>query len=188
MKRFILATAVASLIAVCIPARATVIIAPNTVSFEGLSGGVLQPSYDLSITYDVNEINPGVYEYDYDLSTTAAEKLTSFTIGGAPDPIDTDTMIISNYGHASVSGSGFDSDSVGWVWAFNSGVTSDDLSFTSDIAPGYATFTANDDDIEWSSGAMIPAPVPEPEPSSFALFAGVAALAGGLLKRRSAAK
>ena len=66
MKRLMMGTAVAALMALCHPAQATVIVATNTVSFEGISGGVAQPSDFLFITYDVNETSPGVYEYDYD--------------------------------------------------------------------------------------------------------------------------
>ena len=179
---------VAVLMALCHPAQATVIVATNTVSFEGFSGGVGQPSDYLYITYDVNETSPGVYDYDYDLSTIAPEALSSFTIGGMTDPLITTGMAISNYGHASVSGSGFDSDSVGWVWGFSSGITSDDLSFTSPIAPGSATFTANDHDIEWESGSLIPAPVPVPEPSALALLAVASAMAGCLFKYRRTPK
>jgi hypothetical protein len=189
MKKFILAAVGTLLLVASFQARAAVIIATNTIAYEGTSGGNALPSDYLYITYAVNQLSNGSYEYDYDLLTVNPEKLTSFTIGGLGDPIDTQTMAIFNYGSASVTGSGFDSNSVGWVWGFNADVTSDTLSFTSYIAPGYASFTANDDDIEWESTplTLIPAPVPVPEPSSYALL-GVAACAFCLIGLRRPAK
>lgn len=161
--------AVAAVVAVmALSARASVVVSTNTVTFYGIVDGTNDPAYQLNITYDVT-LNSGVYDYNYLLTTSPAEDLTSFTLGGSPDPIDTQTMAIENYGGASVSGSGISDDSVGWVWGFNSGITSADVSFTSDIAPGSATFTISDDDIAWTSPPPLPAPVPEP--SSWALLA-----------------
>jgi hypothetical protein len=163
-------------------ARAIIVVVPQqTVSYVGVSGGIAQPNDSLYITYQVNEIGSGIYEYDYDLQTINPEALTSFTIGGDGDPLDTTGMAMLGYGKAEVDASGFDGDSVGWDWGFNSDVTSDDVSFTSDVAPGYADFTVNDDDIEWGSPAPLPAPVPEP--SAFALIAA-SAFAFCLLKDR----
>lgn len=149
-------------------ARAIIIVAPQTVSFVGVSDGASQPNNRLYITYEVNEAGSGLFEYDYNLQTINPEALTSFTIGGNGDPLDTSGMSMLNFGKAEEDASGFNSDSVGWDWGFNSDVTSDDLSFTSDIAPGYAGFTVNDDDMEWTSPALLPAPVPEP--SAFTLI------------------
>ncbi|MGH7941266.1 MAG: PEP-CTERM sorting domain-containing protein [Limisphaerales bacterium] len=154
-------------IAICIaavsfPARAQIIIPCETESFVGISDGILQPDYCLYITYGVNEIASGLYQYDYELQTIEPEALTSFTIGGLTDPLDTTGMAMLDYGKTEVGASGFNSDSVGWDWGFNSQVTSDDVSFTSTVAPGYADFTANDDDMEWTSPGLIAAPVPEP--------------------------
>ncbi len=174
MRTFAIVAVAVALVALSQAAKAIVIVSTNTVTFEGTSGGSPQPSDHLSITYDVNEISPGVYEYDYDLSTAVPQDLSSFTIGGSADPLNTATMTIVNYGSASQLASGFNSDSVGWVWAYSAGVTADDVSFTSDIAPGTSTFTVNDDDVEWTSGALIPAPVPEP--SSLSLLGAATAL------------
>jgi hypothetical protein len=166
-------------------ARAIIIIAPQTVSFVGVSDGVSHSNNQLFITYEVNEINSCVFEYDYELQTIDPEALTSFTIGGAGDPLTTTGMSMLDYGKAEVDASGFNSDSVGWDWGFNSDVTSDKVSFTSDIAPGYADFTANDDDMAWTSPALLPAPVPEP--SAFALLMA-SAFAFCLLKDRLTAR
>jgi hypothetical protein len=162
-------------------ARAIIIIAPQTVSFVGVSDGVTHSDNRLYITYQVNELSSGIFEYDYQLQTINPEALTSFTIGGAADPLITAGMSMLDYGSAEADASGFNSDSVGWDWGFNSDVTSDDVSFTSDIAPGYADFTANDDDMAWTSPALLPAPVPEP--STFALLMA-SAFAFCLLKDR----
>ena len=186
MKRIMISAVAVALLAVSLmTARATVIVATNTVTYQGLVNGVPNPSYLLNITYDVT-LNGGLYNYNYLLTTTPSEAIYSFTIGGAPDPINTSTMTIVNYGGASVTGSGFSNNSVGWLWAFNSGITSADVSFTSQIAPGFATFTLNDDDILWTSPSLIPAPVPEP--STLALL-GLASVAGFVFfKSRRVAK
>lgn len=184
MKKLI-ATAIAILLAAAsFQARATIVIAPQTVSFVGNSDGVIHPNNCLYITYEVNETSSGVYEYDYDLQTINPEALTSFTIGGAGDPLITTGLSMLDYGKAEAEASGFNGDSVGWDWGFNSDVTSDDVSFTSDIAPGYADFTANDDDMAWTSPALLPAPVPVPEPATLALLVASSAFAFCLLKDR----
>jgi hypothetical protein len=162
MKKSITVAVALFLAAVSFQARAIIIIAPETVSFVGVSDGVSQPNDRLYITYEVTESRSGVFEYSYDLQTIDPEDLTSFTIGGASDPLNTAGMKMVDYGYADKGASGFNSDSAGWDWGFNSGVTCDDLSFTSDVAPGYADFTANDDDMEWTSPSLIAAPVPEP--------------------------
>lgn len=162
-------------------AGAIVIIAPQTVSYVGVSNGASQPNDRLYITYEVIEICAGTFEYSYDLQTMNPEALTSFTIGGGDDPLITTGMTMVDYGKADPDDSGFNSDSVGWDWGFKSNVTSDDVSFTSDVAPGYADFTANDDDIEWTSPSPLPAPVPEP--SVFTLLAA-SAFAFCLIKDR----
>ena len=173
------------MVAAVVPSvKATVVVATNTVTFYGIVDGTPNPSYQLNITYDVT-LDSGVYTYNYLLSTLPAENLLSFTLGGAPDPLDTQTMAIQNYGGASVSGSGISNDSVGWIWAFNSDVTTTDVSFTSSIAPGLATFTLNDDDIAWTSPPPLPAPVPEP--TTWALLI-VSAVIFGLFRIRRAPK
>lgn len=158
--------------AFCLNAGAIIVVGPQTVSYVGISDDTPQPNNLLDITYEVDEIQAGVYLYNYELQTIDPAALTSFTIGGAHDPINTTGMAMLNYGHADANDSGFNSDSVGWDWGFRSDITSDEVSFTSDVAPGYAGFTANDDDIEWSSPALLPAPVPEP--TAFALLAASA--------------
>lgn len=180
--------AVASLFAAhAFQGRAIIVVPQQTVSFEGVSDGHTVPDDLLCITYEVNEINTGVYEYSYDLSTYVPEDLTSFTIGGAHDPLDTQGMKMLSYGAADQAASGFNSNSVGWDWGFNLNVTEDEVSYTSPIAPGEAAFTVNDDDIEWSSPALIPAPVsdaaPVPEPTGLALLVA-SAFAFCLLKDR----
>jgi hypothetical protein len=181
MKKLITICFAIFLAAASFQARAMIVIAPLTVCFEGYSGGVSHPNDCLYITYDVNEICPGVYEYSYDLLTDRPQALTSFTIGGSGDPLDTSGMSMVSYGKSDANDSGFSSDSVGWDWGFNSNVTRDDISFTSGVAPGYAGFTVNDDDMQWSSPAMLAAPVPEP--STFAMLVA-SAFAFCLLKDR----
>jgi hypothetical protein len=175
------------LAAVAFQGRAIIVVPPQTVSFEGVSDGHTIPNDKLFITYEVTEIQTGLYEYNYALSTYTPEALTSFTIGGAADPLDTQGMKMLDYGCAEKDASGFDGNSVGWVWGFNSDVTHDDVSYTSPVAPGDAAFTVNDDDIEWGSPALIAAPVsdpaPVPEPSAMALLVA-SAFAFCLLKDR----
>jgi len=164
-------------------ARAT-IITEGTNTYSGIFNGSYNPAYQLTIAYEVT-LSSGVYTYDYSLTTTPAEDLTSFTIGGNNNPINTNTLGNMIFGLASPIASGYNSDSVGWLWGFNSGVTADSVGFTSDLPPGLVSYTANDDDIEWSSPDLIPAPVPEP--SSLALLAG-AALIFCFVKYRRPAK
>jgi len=181
MKKLITIAVAIFLAAASFQARAIVVVAPQTVSFVGISDGVSQPNNCLYITYEVNEIGSGVFEYNYDLLTVNPEALTSFTIGGYGDPLNTAGISMLDYGKAEKDASGFSTDSVGWDWGFNSDITCDDVSFTSNTAPGYAGFTVNDDDMEWSSPALLPAPVPEP--STFTLIAA-SAFAFCLLKDR----
>lgn len=187
MKNLITIGVAGLLAAVAFQGRAIIVIPPQTVSFEGVSDGHTIPNDKLFIAYEVTEIQTGLYEYNYDLTTCNPEALTSFTIGGAGDPIDTQGMKMLDYGYADKDASGFDSNSVGWDWGFNSDVTHDDVSYTSPIEPGDAAFTVNDDDVEWSSPALIPAPVsdtaPVPEPSAMALLVA-SAFAFCLLKDR----
>lgn len=174
MRKLIIISFAILLAAVSFQARAVIVIAPQTVSFVGVSDGILQPNDCLYITYEVNEICSGVYEYSYDLQTIHPDALTSFTIGGSEDPLDTSGISMLGYGKTDPGASGFNNDSVGWDWGFNSDVTSDDVSFTSEVAPGFAGFTVNDDDVEWTSPALLAAPVSVPEPATFALLAASA--------------
>lgn len=179
--------AVAVIVAAATLSARAVLVTTNTVIYYGVVNGVSDPTYQLDITYGVT-LDSGIYTYNYILSTSPAESIYSFTLGGAPDPINTETMAILNYGGASTTGSGISNDSVGWLWGFNSGVTSAEVSFTSTIAPGFATFTFNDDDILWSSPPPIPAPLPMapvPEPSSLALLAASAFVYGFFRYRRN---
>src|SRR5215469_9038670 len=116
MKNFVIVVVGALLLVASFQARAAVIIATNTIAYVGTSNGSQLPGSLLYITYDVNETSPGLYEYDYDLRTASPEPLTAFTIGGLPDPIDTQTMAMLNYGSSLVAASGFDNNSVGWAW------------------------------------------------------------------------
>ncbi len=181
MKKPIIIAIAICLAAASFDAGANITIPSEIMSFVGVSDGVSQPDNHLNITCEVDEIGSGIYEYSYDLQTIDPEALTSFTIGGIGDPLNTTGMTMLDYGETDVAASGFNSDSVGWDWGFNSNVTSDDVSFTSTIAPGYADFTANDDDMEWTSPAMLPAPVPEPSTFTFIL---ASAFAFCLLKDR----
>ncbi|HTV43481.1 MAG TPA: hypothetical protein VMF08_23160 [Candidatus Sulfotelmatobacter sp.] len=187
MKNLITIAVAGLLATVAFQGRALIVVPSQTVSFEGVSDGHTLPNDRLYITYEVNEIQTGVYEYSYGLTTYVPEALTSFTIGGNSDPLDTTGMKMLDYGCAEQDASGFDSNSVGWVWGFDSDVTDDDVSYTSPIAPGDASFTVNDDGIEWSSPALIPAPVsdsaPVPEPSALALLVA-SAFAFCLMKDR----
>ena len=72
-------------------AKATVVVATNTVVYQGLVNGVPNPNFLLDITYDVT-LNNGLYNYNYLLTTTPSEAIYSFTIGGAPDPLNTATI------------------------------------------------------------------------------------------------
>jgi len=184
MKKIMVCAMVVALVVLSRPAHANVVIATNTVTYNGIVDGSPDPAYLLNITYDVT-FDSGLYTYNYLLSTAPAEDIYAFALGGAPDPINTTGLTITSYGGGSLADSGFDSDSVVWEWGFNSGVTTADVSFTSPIGPEYATFTLNDDDIAWTSPASIPAPVPEP--SSFALISACA-FVYGLFKYRKAIK
>lgn len=164
-----------ALMAAGFSARAMVVIMDGSDSCQNNSSGLCQPDYQLAISYEVTETS-GIYTYDYTLTTSPSVDLTSFTIGGFSDPIDTQTMCDLVYGHASPWASGFDCNSVSWDWGRHSRVTSDTVGFTSDLPPGLAAYTANDGDIEWSSPAFIPAPVPEP--STLALLTGTALVFG----------
>lgn len=187
MKNLITLGIAGLLAAVAFQVRAIIVVPAQTVLFEGVSNGRTLPNDTLFITYEVTEIQTGLYDYNYDLTTCNPEALTSFTIGGAGDPLDTQGMKMLDYGYADKGASGFDSDSVGWDWGFNSDVTYDDVSYTSPVAPSDAAFTVNDDDVEWSSPVLIPAPVsdtaPVPEPSALA-FLVASAFAFCLLKDR----
>ena len=160
-------------------ARAMVVIMDGTNTYKG----ICKSGSQLTIAYEVTEAS-GFYTYDYTLTTSPSVDLTSFTIGGISDPIDTQTMGNLVYGHAIPAASGFNKDSVGWDWGLNSRVTTDTVGFTSDISPKLASYTANDDDIEWTSPAFIPAPVPEPPAA--ALLAGASLVFGFFKYRRSA--
>jgi hypothetical protein len=145
-----------------------VIIPSTNVLFTAIYNDAPAPGYDLSITYDVTQTG-SLYEYDYTLNTSPAEDITSFSIGGALDPINTAGLIITA---ADGAVAGTNSMSVAWSWGIESGVTNAFVSFTSPIAPEYATFTASDDDLVWTAPPPIPAPVPEP--SSLAIVAASA--------------
>jgi hypothetical protein len=146
------------LLALGLSVRAQIIIPSATVTFNALSN----PGYQLSITYEVTDTG-GLYTYSYDLVTTPAVKLTSFTIGGTPDPVDIDSVAIQNAGGIDFGNSGAIDGSIDFAWDLNPGTTSSDVSYTSTNAPTMATFTVNDDGLEWGSPASIPAPTAVPE-------------------------
>jgi hypothetical protein len=161
MRTFTKITAAVMLIALGLSARASIVIPPTVVTYNGISN----PAYQLAITYEVT-LNAGLYTYSYDLATTPAEEITSFTIGGTPDPVDTESVVITSYGGADPTLSGPTADSIVFQWDFNSGITSADVSYTSVNGPRLATFTLNDDDVDWGSPPGIPAPTPVPEAST----------------------
>ncbi len=144
-----------TLLSLGLSAGAQIVIPPTTVTFTGSPY-----PYELSIIYGVTG-GPGDYTYSYDLSTPAGVYLTSFTIGGTPDPINTIGAALQNLGGADAGLSGINSISIGFIWDHGSDITSADVSYTSPYAPTMATFTLNDDGTEWESPASIPAPVPE---------------------------
>jgi hypothetical protein len=194
MKKLMCFAVAVAFLAVGYSAQAIVMVLENgTNTYSGVdaSTGLSDPAYQLTIAYEVTETTGATpyYTYDYTLTTTPGEDLTAFTIGSNTHPID--TLTIGNYtfndGLAIPAGSGFNSYSVGWDWGFNSGITSDTVGFSSALAPGLGVYTANDDGIDWSSPSLIPAPVPVPEPSTYALLAG-AILVFGFVKYRRPAK
>lgn len=154
-KVFAVATLIVSLAAE-FSAQAGIIIPPTTVTFDSSP----TPGYELTIIYEVTQ-SAGLYTYSYALSAPAATPLTSFTIGGAPDPVVTESAVITSYGGADTSLSGVTADSIVYQWDFNSGITTADISYTSAYGPTLATFTLNDDGVVWGSPPGIPAPVPE---------------------------
>src|SRR5580658_2288292 len=135
MKRFfIIGVGVAALMLVTRPTQAMVIIASTNVVFNGIINGTPNPAYQLDITYDVT-LSSGLYEYDYTLTTFPSENVYSFSLGGAPDPINTTGLQIINYGGAVTNASGFNSVSVAWGWSVLAPVTTTTVSFTSPIGP-----------------------------------------------------
>jgi hypothetical protein len=165
MKKLIPIVPLVAFLAIGISARAAIVIPSTTATFNG----VPYSSDGLSITYEVTETG-GLYTYSYDLATSPAEYLTSFTIGGSLNSVDTQSVFISSYGGADTSLSGVTENSVIYEWDLSSDITSADVSYTSPNAPTFATFTLNDDGVEWGSPDSIPAPAPVPEAST--LLAG----------------
>lgn len=161
MRKLMAIVPLGALLAMGLSAHADIVIPSTEVSFNGI------PYFSdaLSITYEVTE-TAGLYTYSYDLATTPAEYLTSFTIGGALNAIDTQSVFISSYGGADPFLSGVTGDSVIYEWDFNSGITSADVSYTSPNAPMFATFTLNGDGVEWTAPDSVPAPSPVPEAST----------------------
>ena len=160
MKKVITIAAAVCLLAIGLSAQAQVIIPSTVVNFTGTT-----PGFDLSITYEVT-LNAGLYTYSYDIVTDPSEPLSSFTLGGTPNPVFTQSVVITQYGGADPSLSGVTADSIIFGWDFNSGVTSADVSYTSQYGPTYATFTLNDHGIGWTSPPGIPAPTAVPEAST----------------------
>lgn len=173
MKNLIVIAVVAALMAISHPARAIVIVTEGANTYDGINplNGSQDPAYQLTIAYEVTEttgLNPS-YSYDYTLTTTPALDLTSFTIGGAFTPVDTQSIFDFKSGKAN-SGSEFNNNSVIWEWNADAGLTCDTIGFSSDTPPDLVSFAAVDGGVDFNSPALIPAPVPEP--SSWALLAG----------------
>ena len=165
MKKVITLAVAVVFLAIGLSARAQIIIPSTMVNFTGTS-----PGFDLSITYEVTE-NAGLYTYSYNIVTDPSEPLSSFTLGGTPDPVYTQSVVITQYGGADTALSGVTGNSIIFGWDFNSGITSADVSYTSLYGPRLATFTLNDHGIGWTSPPGIPAPTPVPEAST--VLAGV---------------
>lgn len=157
-------------LALAVSTQAQIIIPSTMVTFSGESGGVPQPGYQLSITYEVTE-SAGLYTYSYGLATTPGVPILSFSLGGTLDPIDTQTAAILSYGKALPALSGITGNSIAFGWGIGSDVTSDTVSYTSTLGPTMATFTVNDDDIVWTAPPPIPAPT-APVPEASTLMAG----------------
>ncbi len=164
MRNLIRTFVVVALMAIGFSARAQLVI--GSATYVGQSGGSSTP-FDLTIDYSVTQTGSS-YLYSYTFSTSLAAQLLSFTLGGSTDPIDTQGLVISDFG---LTDTGLDAvldNSVVFGWDANAGVTNDTVAFTSPLAPGTATFTMNGPDILWTSPPSIPAPVPE----ASTIFAG----------------
>lgn len=129
-------------------ATITTIISPTTVNYT-------TDGTPLSIIYGVTE-DSGLYTYTYDLSSTV--NLSSFTLAAF-----TDSIIITGVGVDSAYAA-VNANTVVWDWKDQS--TSEDVSFTSDYAPGNYPFSVNDDSISWDSPPTVAAPAPVPEAST----------------------
>jgi hypothetical protein len=162
MKRLTIIAAAVALIAMGRSAEATIIIGPTTVSYSDEIGG---GAPDLDITYEVTESAADLYTYCYTLVAADDANLTSFVIGGGFDPIDTDTMVITETGGAS-SSSIVPDYSVSWQWSGLAGVDDTTVAFTSEIGPGYFEDSILDDGALWAAPPLIPAPAPVPEAST----------------------
>jgi hypothetical protein len=159
MRNLIRIFVVAASVAIGFSAGAQIVLGPTPMTFIGQSGGTNTP-FDLTITYTVTKSGSS-YLYSYSLTTTPLEQLLSFTLGGVTDPVDTQGLAITDLGQTDGALDGVTANSVVFGWDANADVTSDTVGFTSPLAPGFATFTLNGDDILWTSPPPIPAPVPE---------------------------
>lgn len=163
---------VAAMLAVgALSSPAQIIISPTLVTYQGQSGGVTLPNYQLAITYGVTE-SAGLYTYSYTLVTTPGEPMLSLTIGGNVDPVYTQSAALLNTGSTDTLLDGFTSNAIIFGWDLNPGTTSDSVSFTSLYGPTFATFTLNDDDILWTSPNSIPAPTPAVVPEAPTILSG----------------
>lgn len=155
-------------------AQAQIIITPTLVTYTGQSGGSPVPNSTLSITYEVT-LNAGLYTYSYILTSPAADPMLSFTLGSKVSPVDTQTVVLLNLGQTDPALDGVTATSIVFGWDFNSAVSSDTVSYTSVNGPALNTFTINDDDVVWTSPALIPSPAPAatPVPEAPTVLAGV---------------
>ena len=163
MKKNLSVIVVAAFAAIGLSSQAQ-IIPPTIVTYTGVSNG--QPvENQLSIKYEVTE-SANLYTYSYTFVTTPGVALSSFALGGPTDPVDTQGIVISNPGLTDPGLDGVTANSIIFGWDIPADVTKDTIAFTSPNAPGYATFSMNDDDIVWTSPPSIPAPEPVPEPTT----------------------
>lgn len=149
MKKLAMIAAAAALLAVGSSAHATIILSGSTSSVTGNSPNT---GNDITIGYTV-DLTGGLYTYTYMLSTSPAEKLTSFTIGSLSDPLFTSTAMVT-------TGTGSVIPGYAVVFYFT-GQTSATVAFTSDYGPGESAWGINDLSVTWNNPPLIPAPVPE---------------------------
>ncbi len=161
------------LAAVGLSAQAQIIIPSTLVTYTGQSGGSPVPNSTLSITYEVT-LSGGLYTYSYILSSPTADPMLSFTLGSKASPADTLTVALLNLGQTDPALDGVTPTSIVFGWDFNSGVSSDTVSYTSVNGPALNTFTLNDDDVVWTSPSLIPSPTPAatPVPEAPTVLAG----------------
>lgn len=159
------------LAALGLSAQAQIIITPILFTYTGQSGGSSVPNSTLAITYGVT-LSGGLYTYSYILTSPPDDPMLSFTLGSKASPVDVQSVAFANTGKTDLALDGITATSIVFGWDFNSGVSSDTVSYTSINGPALNTFTINDDDVVWTSPALIPSPAPTPVPEAPTFLAG----------------